>query len=60
MRPDGALEAIDVSRGLGLDVAGIHFHVGSQLEQVDESLLAVDRLAAFCERAAASWAGSRR
>ncbi len=48
---DGALAAIGASRSLGLDVAGIHLHVGSQLEQVDESLLAVDRLAAFCERA---------
>jgi diaminopimelate decarboxylase len=34
----------------GLDVAGVHFHVGSQLARVDESLLAVDRLAAFCTR----------
>ena len=49
---DDALAAIDAARGLGLDVAGVHFHVGSQLEQIDESLLAVDRLAAFCERAA--------
>ena len=50
---DDALAAIQAGRSLGLDVAGIHFHVGSQLEQIDESLLAVDRLAAFCERAAA-------
>ena len=50
---DDALAAIQAARALGLDVAGIHFHVGSQLEQIDESLLAVDRLAAFCERAAA-------
>ncbi|HEY5057579.1 MAG TPA: diaminopimelate decarboxylase [Gaiellaceae bacterium] len=49
---DAALTAIDDARRLGLDVAGVHFHVGSQLQQVDESLLAVDRLAAFCERAA--------
>ena len=48
---DGALAAIDASLRLGLDVAGIHVHVGSQLEQVDESLLAVDRLAAFCAQA---------
>ena len=50
---DDALAAIQAGRSLGLDVAGIHFHVGSQLEQIDESLLAVDRLAAFCDRAAA-------
>ena len=49
--PDAALAALDESRGLGLEVAGVHFHVGSQLARVDESLLAVERLAAFCERA---------
>lgn len=49
---DAALAAIDDARRRGLDVAGVHFHVGSQLQQVDENLLAVDRLAAFCERAA--------
>jgi diaminopimelate decarboxylase len=57
---DAALAAIDDARRLGLDVAGVHFHVGSQLQQVDESLLAVDRLAAFCERAGSElgWAPS--
>jgi diaminopimelate decarboxylase len=49
--PDAALAALAEARTLGLDVAGVHFHVGSQLARVDESLLAVDRLAAFCERA---------
>jgi diaminopimelate decarboxylase len=48
-----ALAVIDEARRLGIDVAGVHFHVGSQLARVDESLLAVDRLAAFCERARA-------
>jgi diaminopimelate decarboxylase len=51
--PDGALSVIAEARGLGIDVAGVHFHVGSQLARVDESLLAVDRLAAFCGRARA-------
>lgn len=51
LAPDAALAAIADARGLGLDVAGIHFHVGSQLARLDESLLAVDRLAGFCERA---------
>jgi diaminopimelate decarboxylase len=46
-----ALAAVAEARALGIDVAGVHFHVGSQLAQVDESLVAVDRLAAFCERA---------
>jgi diaminopimelate decarboxylase len=49
--PEAALRAIAESRQLGLDVAGVHFHVGSQLARVDESLLAVERLLAFCERA---------
>jgi diaminopimelate decarboxylase len=53
LAPDAALEVIGASRALGLDVAGVHFHVGSQLARIDESLLAVDRLAAFCERARA-------
>ena len=48
---DAALGVIEDARGLGLEVAGVHFHVGSQLARVDESLLAVERLAAFCERA---------
>jgi diaminopimelate decarboxylase len=48
-----ALRVLDDARRLGLDVAGVHFHVGSQLARVDESLVAVDRLAAFCERARA-------
>ena len=50
---EGALHAIDEARTLGIDVAGVHFHVGSQLARVDESLVAVERLAAFCERARA-------
>jgi diaminopimelate decarboxylase len=50
---DGALRVVAEARRLGIDVAGVHFHVGSQLARVDESLLAVERLAAFCERARA-------
>jgi len=50
---DGALRVVDEARALGIDVAGVHFHVGSQLARIDESLLAVERLAAFCERARA-------
>jgi diaminopimelate decarboxylase len=46
-----ALAVVAEALELGIDVAGVHFHVGSQLAQVDESLVAVDRLAAFCERA---------
>src|SRR5436305_14664965 len=46
---DPALAVIAEARSLGIDVAGVHFHVGSQLARVDESLVAVERLAAFCE-----------
>ena len=53
LAPDAALAAIAGARDLGLDVAGVHFHVGSQLARVEESLVAVDRLVAFCARAEA-------
>jgi diaminopimelate decarboxylase len=49
--PERALSVIADALSLGLDVAGVHFHVGSQLARVDESLLAVERLLEFCERA---------
>ncbi|MBV8065540.1 MAG: diaminopimelate decarboxylase [Actinobacteria bacterium] len=51
MTPDAALAALAASRDLGLEVAGVHFHVGSQLARVEESVVAVDRLLAFCARA---------
>ena len=53
LAPDAAIAAIAAARDLGMDVAGVHFHVGSQLARVEESLVAVDRLVAFCERAEA-------
>ena len=51
--PERALRVIVDAGERGLDVAGVHFHVGSQLARIDESLLAVQRLLAFCERAEA-------
>jgi len=48
---EGALGVIRDALARGLDVAGVHFHVGSQLARVDESRVAVQRLLAFCERA---------
>ena len=48
---EGALRVVAEARKLGIEVAGVHFHVGSQLARIDESLLAVERLAAFCDRA---------
>ena len=49
--PNAALSAIREARNLRLEVVGVHFHLGSQLAQVDESVVAVERLLAFCERA---------
>jgi diaminopimelate decarboxylase len=51
LSPDAALAVISDATALGLDVAGVHFHLGSQLGQIDESLVAVERLVAFCARA---------
>jgi diaminopimelate decarboxylase len=50
MTAETAVSVVADALARGLDVTGVHFHVGSQLARVDESLLAVDRLAAFCER----------
>jgi diaminopimelate decarboxylase len=49
--PDAALAAIADARDRGIDVRGVHVHIGSQLVRADESLLTVDRVADFCERA---------
>jgi diaminopimelate decarboxylase len=53
LSPDDALAAIRDAQQLGIDVTGVHVHVGSQLTRTDESLLSVDLLAAFCTRARA-------
>ena len=47
---DEALEAVRVARQAGLEVEGLHFHVGSQLADVRAHLLAVERLAELAER----------
>jgi diaminopimelate decarboxylase len=39
-----AVAAVRDARARGLDVAGLHVHIGSQLTRSDESLLAVERL----------------
>jgi diaminopimelate decarboxylase len=44
LAPDEAVEAVRSALAAGLDVAGLHVHIGSQLSQTAESLLAVDRL----------------
>jgi diaminopimelate decarboxylase len=47
MPPERALAVIADARARELDVVGVHFHVGSQLARIDESLLAVQRLLDF-------------
>ncbi|MEN3343118.1 MAG: diaminopimelate decarboxylase [Actinomycetota bacterium] len=46
-----ALEAVAEAQRLGLEAAGVHVHLGSQLARGCEPMLAVDRLAVFCLRA---------
>jgi diaminopimelate decarboxylase len=41
---DDALAAVRDAVAAGLDVAGLHVHIGSQLTRLSESLLAVERL----------------
>jgi diaminopimelate decarboxylase len=45
-----AVSAIAHARQRGLEVAGVHVHIGSQLARVDESLVAVQRVVEFCEQ----------
>ena len=47
---DEAVEAVRVARQAGLDVEGLHVHVGSQLTDARAHLLAVERLAELAER----------
>ena len=50
LSPDAAEREIEGARGLGLEVEGVHVHVGSQLARPAESLLALERVLAFLER----------
>jgi diaminopimelate decarboxylase len=45
--PDEALRLVDHARGLGLDVQGLHVHLGSQLLDVSPARFSVDWLAGF-------------
>jgi len=47
---DDALAAVRDALASGLDVAGLHVHIGSQLTRSAESLLAVERLANVATR----------
>jgi diaminopimelate decarboxylase len=48
--PDDALEALRTAREAGLDVAGVHVHVGSQLMDARAGLATVDWIADFSVR----------
>jgi diaminopimelate decarboxylase len=48
--PVDAVAAVAAGIGGGLDVAGLHVHIGSQLTASDQSLQAVARLAEVAER----------
>jgi diaminopimelate decarboxylase len=50
LAPDAAEREVERARGLGLEVEGLHIHVGSQLGRTDESVLALERVLAFLER----------
>jgi diaminopimelate decarboxylase len=54
---DDAVAAVRDARAAGLDVAGLHVHIGSQLTRSAESLLAVERLVdvAYRCRAELGW-----
>ena len=50
MAPAAAEREIERARELGLEVEGMHVHVGSQLGRPDESVLALERVLRFLER----------
>jgi diaminopimelate decarboxylase len=50
LAPDAAEREIERAQELGLEVEGVHVHVGSQLGRVDESVLALERVLAFLAR----------
>jgi diaminopimelate decarboxylase len=46
---DDAVAAVRDATGIGLDAAGLHVHIGSQLTRTSESLVAVERLVDVAE-----------
>jgi diaminopimelate decarboxylase len=50
LRADDAVAAIGGATAAGLEVLGLHVHIGSQLVRTSESLLAVERLVDVAER----------
>jgi diaminopimelate decarboxylase len=50
LAPEDALAAVRAGVSAGLDVRGLHVHIGSQLARVDESLAAIDRVLELARR----------
>ena len=50
LAPAAAEREVERAGELGLEVEGVHVHVGSQLGRPDESVLALERVLAFLER----------
>jgi len=50
LAPDAAEREVERAQELGLEVEGVHVHVGSQLARADESVLALERALAFLDR----------
>jgi diaminopimelate decarboxylase len=49
LTPEAAERETERAREIGLDVEGVHVHIGSQLERADESVLALQRVLAFLQ-----------
>jgi diaminopimelate decarboxylase len=58
LSPEAAATAIEHARRRGLEIAGLHVHIGSQLVRLEESVLAVERLLAFCAEMQDRWGWS--
>jgi diaminopimelate decarboxylase len=50
LRPEQAIEAVERARKAGLDVAGLHVHIGSQLLDTGAALMTVDWVGEFAQR----------
>ncbi len=48
--PEQAIEAVERARKAGLDVAGLHVHIGSQLLDTGAALTTVDWVGGFAAR----------
>ncbi len=48
LSPDLAPREVGRAIALGLEMEGVHIHIGSQLGRVDESVLALERVLTFC------------